>query len=445
MRRRWLVPAILLGLGGVRPLAAQQAQAHAPEMIDRVAAIVGDRVVLLSEIDERLQQQRATGVVIPTDSAGYAQARRAALESLIDEEVLYQAAKRDTTINIADNDVQVQVEDQYRQLRGQYHTEREWQQQLQTIGFGTTDEYRRFLTDQIRRNGYIQQYIHKLQDDGKLHAPAPSERTLREAYEEALRDTTQVRRRPPTITFKQIVITPQPTHAADSMAEARAESALVQLKAGADFATLARRLSDDSATRDQGGDLGWFRRGMMVREFEDVAFHLRPGVPSPIVHTSFGYHIIEVERVQPAEIKARHILFMPAIDDSQVTRAQRLADSLVAWVRAGASFDSLQRIYSDTTEPRTMGPLDRTTMVPEFQDAFQGAQPGHVLPPIAVDADNHNRTKFVVALVTDVQPERNFTFDEVRDFIRRKMQDQAAQEQLIASLRRDTYIDIRLP
>jgi hypothetical protein len=101
------------------------------------------------------------------------------------------------------------------------------------------------------------------------------------------------------------------------LTRAKAEEVLARLRAGGDFNALAKEFSVDTSNKDQGGDLGWFGRGMMVKPFEDAAFALKPGELSGIVETQFGYHIIKLEgrRTQdspngiPAEeVHARHIL-----------------------------------------------------------------------------------------------------------------------------------------
>jgi hypothetical protein len=100
-------------------------------------------------------------------------------------------------------------------------------------------------------------------------------------------------------------------------ARAKAEAVLQRVRAGEDFATLARQFSTDPGSKDSGGDLGWFGRGMMVKPFEEAAFALKPGEVSGIVESQFGFHIIKLEerRTQngtdgkPAEqVHARHIL-----------------------------------------------------------------------------------------------------------------------------------------
>ena len=102
--------------------------------------------------------------------------------------------------------------------------------------------------------------------------------------------------------------------------KAKAEEILAKLRAGGDFAALAKEVSADTSNKDKGGDLGWFGRGMMVKPFEEAAFALKPGELSGVVETQFGYHIIKLDERrmqdsptgQPVEqIHARHILIAP--------------------------------------------------------------------------------------------------------------------------------------
>jgi len=81
--------------------------------------------------------------------------------------------------------------------------------------------------------------------------------------------------------------------------EEEAQTVLARLEAGEDFVSLAKELSTDESTREDGGDLGWFPRGVMVPEFEEAVFVLQPGKTSDIVQTSFGYHVILVEERDP--------------------------------------------------------------------------------------------------------------------------------------------------
>jgi hypothetical protein len=99
-------------------------------------------------------------------------------------------------------------------------------------------------------------------------------------------------------------------------ARQKAEDILKRAKAGEDFDKLAKEFSEDPGSKEQGGDLGWFGKGMMVKPFEDAAFALSPGSISEVVESDFGYHIIKVEDKKTEtkdgksseQVKARHIL-----------------------------------------------------------------------------------------------------------------------------------------
>jgi len=425
--------------------AALVAQQGDVETIDRIAAMVGQRAILLSEIDEDINQRRSQGLQVPDDPAALNQLRQQVLGDLIDEEVIYQAARRDTGITVTDAEVQQSVDQQFREIRGRFRSDTEMNTALRSNGFVSLDEWRRWITDLQRRYLYRTRYVQKLRGEGKLRGGAVPEDELRRAYEAARTQPGERQRRPPAISFRQIVIAPRPTEQARARALVRAESIRTEIAGGADFATMARRVSQDDGSREQGGDLGWFRRGDMVREFSDVAFSLRPGVVSPVVRSPFGYHLIQVERIQPAEVKARHILITPEITDADIDSARVFADSMARLVRLGASVDSLARLHGDSSEPRLVGPLNRTQLDSSFAAAFDSASVGSIVGPFTVaPGGSRQRLRVVVAEVTELEPEREFSYEEVRDNIRQQLQQQRAIQGLIESLRRQTYIDIRI-
>jgi peptidyl-prolyl cis-trans isomerase SurA len=249
-------------------------------------------------------------------------------------------------------------------------------------------------------------------------------------------------KRPATVSFRQIVIKPQPDSAAKARAYQVAESLLVVLRHGGDFAAIAKRFSADTASREQGGELGWFRRGVMFKSFEDVAFRLRPGEISDVVETPFGYHVIRVDRVQPAEILARHVLIMADVSPAQVDVARRLADSVHDALARRVSFDSLAR-NADPEEPKLAEDAPINQLPQEYQDLLASDTTAGIKSVITVGARS-GRPKFVVYEVTQRHAEGDLAFDDVKVRIKEILGNDLAIRHYIDQLRRQTYIDVRL-
>ncbi len=106
---------------------------------------------------------------------------------------------------------------------------------------------------------------------------------------------------------------------ADAVAKAKATQILAEINAGGDFATLAKKYSQDS-TAANGGDLGYFGKGQMDPTFEAAAFALQPGQVSGVVKSQYGYHIIKVLAKKDDQIDAAHILIQP-VDFNQYMKA----------------------------------------------------------------------------------------------------------------------------
>lgn len=438
---RALVPTLVTAALATLPFdrGVAQGEATTARPVDRIVAVVGTKPILASQVEEQLVLAQSQGAKIPADSAGREAARRQLVSQMVDEELLVQQAEHDTTITVTTQEVQDAVEQTVQNVRKQFTSITDFQAQLRAAGFVSQEEWRRWLADQQRRSILQQRLIDQLKQKGKLRPIPPSDAEMR-AFWEANR--AQQPKRPAAISFRQIVIVPKPDSAAKARVLALAESLVVALRRGADFAELAKKYSADSASRGQGGELGWFRRGAMVKEFEDVAFRLRPGDISPVVETEFGYHIIQVERVQPAEILARHILIQPQISAGQIAIAKRQADSLHDALAHGASFDTLARAYADPSEPKLADALPVSQLPPDYVQAIGNDTVAGLKPVFTVGAGTA-RPRFVVFELTKRLPEGELAFADVKDRIREALAQQLALKHYLDTVRRTTYVDVR--
>jgi peptidyl-prolyl cis-trans isomerase SurA len=448
------------GAGGRPPRAplASAGEAHAPTPlkqqasadlsrpanapIDRIAAIVGRQAIMESQVTEQLFQILGTipPAAAPKTAADTAKIRKQVLNDFVDDELLVQEAARDTSIKVTDKEVIDAVASTIKGIRARYTTEPEFIAELHKAGFTTLDEYRRFLAEQSRRDMQKDRLKQLLKEKGKLKPVSPSEQEMKAFYEE---QQGQFGARPATVSFRQVVIAPRPTDAAKSRALALADSILIELRKGADFAVAARRFSADPGSRDRGGELGWARRGLFVPEFDRVAFSLKIGVVSDPVETPFGYHLIQVMRTQPGEIQVRHILIAAEVTAADVDSAEAHAQQVFKAATSGESFDSLQRQWHDGTEEREASavPLDKLPEV--YKRVILGGDTTlTILPPFALESPGGSK-KFAVVMVTERRTEGEITYQDVRDRVRQILSEDLAMQKYLAQLRRATYVEVR--
>ncbi len=133
-----------------------------------------------------------------------------------------------------------------------------------------------------------------------------SEEEIRRYYDEHKNEFEQVRARHILLSTRPIARDGNPPPDKEAVRR-KAQEVLRRARAGEDFAALAREFSDDPGSKEKGGDLDFFGRGRMVREFEEAAFALQPGQISDLVETSYGFHIIKVEgrRIAPLDEETR--------------------------------------------------------------------------------------------------------------------------------------------
>ncbi|MDB4870754.1 MAG: SurA protein [Gemmatimonadales bacterium] len=410
-----------------------------PLPIDRVVAIIGEQPLLWTDVLTAINQRRAQGLQVPTDSVQQAALARSVLNDLVDEEILVQKAK-EMKLEVTESDIISSADRQIKSVRAQFKSDEEYRTELRNAGLGTAEEYRKALIEQYRRQNLQQKAFAEMRKRAKPVNITDEEVTA--AFEKSRAD---LQKRPASVTFRQIIVTPHASAAAKAKAKARADSLLVEIRKGGDFEQIAKRESMDPGTKQLGGDLGWNRRGGgLVPEFEGMMFALRPGEVSPVIETAFGYHIIKVDRVQSAEVKARHILIAPVIDSADVQGAHVEADSVAAQWRRGVSYDSLLAKHHDPTEEKgVLQPFNRDSLPASYQAALAGAKAGTITNPFQL-ANPRGQPKFAVLQVVTLTDAGEYNPSEIREQIRAQLSEERSIRQLLDELRKHTYVSLRM-
>jgi peptidyl-prolyl cis-trans isomerase D len=175
----------------------------------------------------------------------------------------------------------------------------------------------------------------------------------------------------------------------DAAVKAKAEAVLKQVKAGGDFAELAKKHSEDSSA-PQGGDLDYFGRGRMVKEFDDVAFSLAPGSTSDLVKTQFGYHIIKVVDKKAAATRPLAEVSGQIADQLQYERAQaqaaELATTLAKEIKTPADLDAAAKKRGLTVQESGFFTRDEPIMgigpAPDVSEQAFTVKDGEVAGPL---------------------------------------------------------------
>jgi peptidyl-prolyl cis-trans isomerase SurA len=428
------------------PGAPQMNAQSGPVMLDAIVAVVGDQPITRLDLRERvlakIQRQEVTE---PTTDSAMRVLDSLTLNDLIEEELLLQKAK-DLKVEVTDADVSPTVDRQIGAVRSRYSSEAQYRADLVKAGLGSPEEYRRFLIDEFRRQSTLDKTIAKLTQDNKIVPLNPTDAEVAAEFE---RTKPFLGPKPPTITFKQLIMATQPTEAARLAAHAKAESLLVQIKGGVDFDRIAKRESMDPITKETGGDLGWVRHGTYSPEVERWLFGgsfqpaLTPGQMSPVFDTPIGSYIVRVDRAQTGEVKARQILIFPAIDSADIARTRVLADSVAGLLRSGTPFDTLAKKYHDYAGQEDAGTIAfaRDSLPEPYQKAFADKKPGEVIDfQIPGSAQRPDVPKFVVAQISAIDPGGERTLAEMKSAVRTELAQRGGIHRYVDGLRKQTYV-----
>jgi foldase protein PrsA len=247
---------------------------------------------------------------------------------MIDDELVHQEAGR-RNITVTADELQAEIEQQFGYIRNPpTPTPTPITTTVETTVTPTPTEAPMTL-EQFQQN--YSQYVAGVRKNASL-----GEAAFRRLFESSLYSTKLQ-----AALAEEVPLTAEQIRARHILVETedKAKKALERLQAGEDFAALAKELSQDTGTKEEGGDLGWFPRGQMVTEFENAAFALQPGQTSDLVQTSYGYHIIHV-----IERDANRPL-----DETMLE--QKKASALEDWLATQRQSEGVKRYWSSDKVP----------------------------------------------------------------------------------------------
>ena len=364
-------------------LALTTASHAARTPVEGVAGVVNGTPILFSDVEELrygMAQQRPGFSVL-----SLAEQRHEALERLIDDKVVLEKAKQDTTLRVSDRDVEARAADMYARVSQQQGGERALESALRQATGMSLGQFKARLSDQVRDNILRQRLQAKYVGD-----PQPSQYQVKTFFD-SHRDSLPIQRDVVRLSHLQWRIKASPSIEKDALDKANA--LVVRLTKGESFADLAKLHSDDFSGKD-GGDLGYTKRGALDPDYERAAFSLDIGdYTRRPVRTRFGYHLIRVTGKRDNEIRTSHILIRVTPSAADTVRARDWLDSLGRTLKTADAFRDAARAWSDDRKTRDLGGdlgwFSRDSLAGAYRAVADSLPEGGVSAPVPVGDSWH--------------------------------------------------------
>ena len=383
-----------------------KAQTYGGGLIDKSIAIVGNDVILLSDIEEEVRMMLASGMTVESNT------RCQILENLVSSRLFLTQARLDS-LTVTDEQVKEQVEarlnDIMNRIGGEKETEEYFKKPLYKIRADWTDVFR----DQL----LIQQMQQKVYTSIPKMTPAAIKELCAEMPAEDLPVI------PTQYKLRQIVLYPDKESAAMVVKE-KLLDLRERVLAGEKFSSLARLYSQDPGSATRGGELGMRSKTVYWPQFSDAAMSLKVGQVSQIVETPDGYHIIQMIEKKGDMFNARHILIKPSYTASDRNKAFARLDSIKSEILGGnVTFEAAAWFNSEDPKTRTSGgmmvdeytgsaSLEKDRLNPADYAVIKDMKQGDISEPFeSLDTEGRGHTIYKIVRLDEEIPSHTATFE----------------------------------
>ncbi|HJM15879.1 MAG TPA: peptidylprolyl isomerase [Flavobacteriales bacterium] len=311
------------------------------QVVDEIVAVVGDEVVLASDIETQYLQYLSQG---HTDSE---EIRCQIIEDVLYQKLLVHQAKLDST-DVSEDDVNQEVD---RRL-SYFISELGSKESVEEYFKKSISKLKIELYDVI----YNQLLTQRMQSDITSSVSITPEEV--KMFFNQLKESADIPVMPTTIEISQIVKIPEISSDEKSRIRKKLISFRDRIKNGEDFMVLATLYSDDTESAKNGGELGFVGRGELVPEFESASFALKGNQISEVIETQFGYHIIQLIERRGETVNVRHILLKPKVSSASLLEAKTQLKKVEDLIKSGEiTFEDAARFHSDDVSKNNGGLL----------------------------------------------------------------------------------------
>lgn len=377
----------------------------AQEVVDGVAAVVGQRIILVSEIQQNYEAVKNQGFDGNLDVCSI-------FDDMLMEKMLLHHAELDSVV-VGEEEVEGTMDRRIEMLIGQIGSVRKLEEFYKKSVVEIKEEMRELVSNQMtaqRMQGEI---------TGKVEI-TPTE--IRLFYNKIPEDSLPLINA--EVEIAQIVKYPEVREESKEAARAKLKELKERVENGSNFATLAVLYSEDPGSAKNGGEYKNIKRGQFQKEFEAVAFNLKKGEVSEPFETIFGFHIVQLLAKRGEELDLRHILIKPKISQEDLNEAKEFLDSIsMAIARGDLTFEQAASKYSEDEETKfnegnMMNPNtgDSKWEVNQLDKgvfyAVQNLQEGMVTDPIFMRSPDGKEGFRLVKVIRKTDPHRANLVDD---------------------------------
>lgn len=382
----------LFGIGLLLLPLIMQAQ----PVVDKIVAQVGDKIILMSEVESYYFDALQRGDV-PEDY------RCLILQELISQKLMLIQAQKDS-VEVTDDEVESNIDNRIRYFESMFGS----QEKMEEFYGKSVQEIKEEFREEVKNMLLVDKMRGTIFG---VMSVSPNE--VKEFYNTIPADSLPFINA--EVEYSQIVMVPKANAEQKQIAKDKAEDILKRIRGGEDFCKLASIYSGDGS-KDNCGDLGCQTRETFVTEFSAAAFRLQPGEYSEVVETQFGYHIIKMESRQGDKACLKHILIMPPVTNLNMVATTKKMDSVRADIVAGkiTFCDAAKKYSDDESTNKTCGIMinqqtggstfEISELAPDDYYSIENLKPGEVSAVLPYTTYDGKKALRIIMLNDQTEP-----------------------------------------